>query len=146
MARSSTGGFWADFQKFIMQGNVVDLAVAVIIGAAFGKIVESFVGDIITPAILNPALAAANVKDLQSLVIPGTAIKYGSFLATIINFLVIALSIFIAIRAFEKAKRRLNRQAELAPEAAAPDPALVLQERTAEALERLAHALESRNL
>lgn len=146
MARSSNGGFWADFQKFIMQGNVVDLAVAVIIGAAFGKIVESFVGDIITPAILNPALAAANVKDLQSLVIPGTAIKYGSFLATIINFLVIALSIFIAIRAFEKAKRRLIRQAETTPEATAPDPALVLQERTAAALERLAQALESRNL
>lgn len=145
MARSSNGGFWSDFQKFIMRGNVLDLAVAVIIGGAFGKIVESFVGDIITPAILNPALEAANVKDLQSLVIPGTAIKYGSFLATVINFLVIALSIFLVIRAFEKAKRRLIRQAETNPEVAPPDP-VVLQERTADALERLTRALESRQL
>ncbi len=53
------GGFWADFRKFLMQGNVIDLAVAVIIGGAFGKIITSFVEDIVTPAILNPALQAA---------------------------------------------------------------------------------------
>ena len=56
MARS---GFLADFQKFLMQGNVIDLAVAVIIGGAFGKIVTSFVEDIITPIILNPALQSS---------------------------------------------------------------------------------------
>jgi Large-conductance mechanosensitive channel len=101
MARKN-GDFWSDFRKFIAQGNVVDLAVAVVIGGAFGKIVESFVADIITPAILNPALKAANVENLQDLTVPGTAIKYGSFLAAIINFLVIALALFVVIRAFER--------------------------------------------
>ena len=64
MARKGTqaaGGFLAGFRDFIMRGNVVDLAVAVIIGAAFSKIIESLVADIITPAILNPAMKAAGV-------------------------------------------------------------------------------------
>ncbi|BAY57514.1 large conductance mechanosensitive channel protein [Leptolyngbya boryana NIES-2135] len=132
MARSS---FWADFQKFLMQGNVIDLAVAVIIGAAFGKIVTSFVEDIITPLILNPALKAARVDSLQNLSYEG--IKYGVFLASVINFLVIAFAIFLMIRAFEKAKRRFSRQ-EAIEEAAAPDPLLVSQERLTNAIDRLA--------
>jgi large conductance mechanosensitive channel len=132
MARSS---FLADFQKFLMQGNVIDLAVAVIIGTAFGKIVTSFVEDIITPLILNPALKAARVDSLQNLSYEG--IKYGVFLAAIINFLVIALSIFLMIRSFEKAKRRFARQ-EAIDEAAAPDPLLVSQERLTNAIEHLA--------
>jgi len=145
MSRSSNGGLWSDFQKFITQGNVVDLAVAVIIGGAFGKIVESFVADIVTPAILNPALEAAKVKDLKDLVI-GNGIKYGAFLAAIINFVVIAFSIFLLIRVLEQAKRKFARQQAVAAEAAPPDPAVVLQERTADSLDRLTRALESRNL
>lgn len=141
MARRDTG-FWADFQKFLMQGNVVDLAVAVVIGGAFGKIITSFVEDIITPAILQPALQAANVDDLQGLSANG--IKYGVFLASILNFVVIAFCIFLIIRAFEKARRRFSRQ-ESIEEAASPDP-VVLQEKTANALDRLAQAMESRNL
>ncbi|MCL6434914.1 MAG: large conductance mechanosensitive channel protein MscL [Leptolyngbyaceae cyanobacterium HOT.MB2.61] len=143
MARKN-GDFWSDFRKFIAQGNVVDLAVAVVIGGAFGKIVESFVADIITPAILNPALKAANVENLQDLTVPGTAIKYGSFLAAIINFLVIALALFVVIRAFEKMKRRMNRQ-PAAEEAASPDPVAV-QQQTADALNHLARAMESRGI
>jgi large conductance mechanosensitive channel len=131
MARS---GFLADFQKFLMQGNVIDLAVAVIIGGAFGKIVTSFVEDIITPVILNPALQAARVNDLQSLAVNG--IKYGVFLASILNFLVIALSIFVVIRAFEKARRRFSRQ-EMEGGAAASDPVVLSQERLTDAIERL---------
>lgn len=141
----SNGGFWADFRKFVVQGNVVDLAVAVVIGGAFGKIIESFVGDIITPAILSPALQAANVDNLSSLVIPGTAIKYGSFLATVINFVVIAFSIFLVIRAYEKLKRRFERQ-EAVEEAAAPDPGIAVQQQTADALNRLAQAMENRGI
>jgi large conductance mechanosensitive channel len=138
------GGFWADFQKFLMQGNVIDLAVAVIIGAAFGKIISSLVEDIITPALLTPALKAAQVDQLQNLTFNG--IKYGVFLAAIINFLVIAFCIFLIIRAFEKTRKRFDRQ-QAAEEAAAPaDPNLLLQERTADVLERLTKALESRNL
>jgi large conductance mechanosensitive channel len=56
--RAAAGGFLRDFQTFISQGNVVDLAVAVIIGGAFGKIVESFIKDVITPAILSPVLTS----------------------------------------------------------------------------------------
>lgn len=141
MARSN-GGFWVDFQKFLMQGNVIDLAVAVIIGGAFGKIVSSLVEDIITPAILSPALKAAQVDDLQNLSANG--IKYGSFLAAIINFLVIAFCIFLIIRAFEKARKRFIRQ-EAAEEATAPpDPVVVSQERLTNALENLTHTIEVR--
>lgn len=138
----TNGGFWADFQKFIMQGNVIDLAVAVIIGGAFGKIVESFVNDIITPVLLTPALKAAGVDGIEKLSANG--IKYGLFLSAIINFLVIAFVIFLVIRAFEKAKKRFSRQATV--EEAAPDPSIVAQERTANALDRLSNALEARNL
>ena len=138
MARS---GFLTDFQKFLMQGNVIDLAVAVIIGSAFGKIVNSFVEDIVTPIILNPALQAANVKDLQSLTAGG--VKYGVFLAAIINFIVIAFSIFLMIRAFEKSKKRFQRQ-EAVAEAAAADPVVLSQERLTGAIERLTSSMESR--
>ena len=138
MARS---GFLADFQKFLMQGNVIDLAVAVIIGGAFGKIVTSFVEDIITPIILNPALEKAGVNDLQGLAFRG--IKYGVFLASIINFIVIAFSIFVVIRAFEKAKRRFQRQ-EVIEDTAATDPVVASQERLTGAIERLTSRMESR--
>lgn len=146
MASSSNGGFFADFKKFLSRGNVVDLAVAVIIGGAFGQIVNSLVTDILTPLILGPALEAAQVNDLQELAING--IKYGAFIAAILNFLVIALSLFMIIRAVEKANRRLERRKAVAEvEAPAPpDPAVVLQERTAAALERLSQALATRQM
>lgn len=141
----ANNSFLADFRKFIMQGNVIDLAVAVIIGGAFGKIVTSLVEDIITPAILTPALQAARVNDLQSLSING--IKYGVFLAAIINFLVIAFCIFLLIRAFEKAKRRFVRSGEAAEAAqAAPDPAIIAQEKLTGALDRLTNTIESRQM
>jgi large conductance mechanosensitive channel len=111
-ARQATG-FIADFQNFIAQGNVVELATAVIIGGAFGKIISSLVDDLITPGILKPALEAANVDDLSKLAW-GT-IKYGNFLAAIINFLVISFCIFLLIRAFEKFKHKKEVAAEAAP-------------------------------
>ncbi|BAZ66457.1 large conductance mechanosensitive channel protein [Fischerella sp. NIES-4106] len=138
MVRSN--GFWADFRKFLMQGNVIDLAVAVIIGAAFGKIVNSLVEDIITPVILNPVLKSARVDNLQNLSVNG--VKYGVFLSAIINFLVIAFCIFLIIRAFEKAKKRFVRSGEAA-EASAVDPAVVAQERLTDAIERLTTTIES---
>ncbi|KAM3114271.1 large conductance mechanosensitive channel protein MscL [Phormidesmis sp. 146-33] len=140
MARSS---FWADFQKFLMQGNVIDLAVAVIIGGAFGKIVESFVKDVITPALIGPAMKAAGVNQIENFVI-GDGIKIGLFLAAVLNFVIIAFVIFLMIRAFEKAKRRFVRQ-EAVEEAAAPaDPVLVSQERLTGAIERLTSSLDRR--
>ena len=136
----AAGGFLAGFRDFIMRGNVVDLAVAVVIGAAFGKIVDSLVGDIITPAILNPAMEAAGVDRLADLSAGG--IQYGLFIAAVLNFLVIAFCLYVLIQAFEKAKRRMIRQEELAEEA--PDATVVAQERLTVALERLTHVIETK--
>lgn len=135
--KRAAGGFIKDFQEFILKGNVIDLAVAVIIGGAFGKIVTSLIEDIITPLLLNPALKAANVEDLARLQLNG--IKYGVFLAAVINFLVIAFVIFLIIRSFEAAKRKEQR-AEAAAAEVKPDP----QERLTLAVERLAEVMESK--
>ena len=70
-----------EFKEFALKGNVIDLAVGVVIGGAFGDIIKSMVDDIITPAILTPALKSAHLANLSDLTIPGTAIKYGSFLS-----------------------------------------------------------------
>lgn len=142
MASSNSDGFWESFRKFISQGSVVDLAVAVVIGGAFGKIVTSFVEDIITPAILRPALQAANVDDLASLSAGG--IKYGSFLAAVLNFIVIAFSIFMVVRAFENAKKRVLRQQAAEAAATPPEPVIVSQENLTHAIDRLTQVMESR--
>ncbi len=98
--------FFKEFKEFAVKGNVLDLAVAVVIGAAFGKIVSSLVEDIITPAILTPALKAAHLSNLSQLVVPGTAIKYGNFLSQVITFIIVALALFIIIQAVNKFKRK----------------------------------------
>ena len=90
-----------DLKAFLFRGNVVDLAVAVIIGGAFGAIITSLVADIITPLILNPALKAANVENIAQLAWNG--VKYGSFLSAIINFLIVGTSLFFVVKAAEKA-------------------------------------------
>jgi large conductance mechanosensitive channel len=136
----AAGGFLAGFRDFIMRGNVIDLAVAVIIGAAFGKIIESLVADIITPVILNPAMKAAKVDTLAQLSAGG--VQYGLFLAAILNFLVIAFCLYVIIQAFEKAKKRMLRQEALAEEAG--DPVVVAQERLTEAIERLTQVMETK--
>jgi large conductance mechanosensitive channel len=138
----SNGGFWSDFKKFLMRGNVIDLAVAVVIGAAFAKIVDSLVTDVITPAIIGPAMRAANVNRLENFVV-GDGIKIGVFLAAIINFVIIAFVLFAIIRAFEKMKRRFSRQ-EAIEEAAAAEPTIVSQERLIGAIERLTATMEHR--
>jgi large conductance mechanosensitive channel len=104
--------FIKDFKAFAMKGNVMDLAVAVIIGAAFGAIVSSLVEDIITPLLLTPALNAVGAKDIAEL--KWGEVKYGSFLAAIINFMVIALVIFSLIRVISKLQRK-EKAAPAAP-------------------------------
>ncbi|MGD1942366.1 MAG: large conductance mechanosensitive channel protein MscL [Leptolyngbyaceae cyanobacterium] len=110
---NSAGGFMRDFQAFLMRGNVVDLAVAVIIGGAFGAVINSFIADLVTPIILNPALQAAGVDDIADLTANG--IQYGLFLAAVLNFIVIAFVIFLMVRAFEKAKRKDEVEAAAEP-------------------------------
>ncbi len=98
-------GMIKEFKAFALKGNVVDLAVAVIIGAAFGKIITSFIEDVITPLLLKPALDAAHLSKLADLTIWGT-VKYGNFLASIINFLVIAFVLFLIIKAINASKKK----------------------------------------
>lgn len=136
----AAGGFFSGFRDFIMRGNVIDLAVAVIIGAAFSKIIDSLVADIITPVILNPAMKAAGVDRLSGLSAGG--VQYGLFLAAVLNFLVIAFCIYILVQAFEKAKKRLIRQEALTDET--PDATLIAQERLTGAIERLTNVMETR--
>ena len=93
-----------EFKDFIMKGNVVDLAIAVIIGVAFGAIVNSLIADIITPLLLNPALEAAGVKDIAALT--WGAVKYGNFLSAVISFLVIAFVLFMLIKGFNATKKK----------------------------------------
>ena len=94
-----------DFKAFIMRGNVVDLAVAVVIGTAFGAIVSSLVDHIITPLLLTPALNAAHLNNIDGLAW-GT-VKYGLFLAAVLKFVIIAFILFLIIKAihsFDKKK------------------------------------------
>ncbi len=135
--RARAGSFLRDFQEFALKGNVVDIAVAIIISGAFGKIIESFVADVITPALLKPALDAANVQDLARLSLNG--ILYGKFLAAVLNFIVIAFVIFLMIRAIEAAKRK-----QVVEEASDPasDLAADAQERLISSLDRVAAALD----
>jgi len=96
--------FFKEFKDFILKGNVVDLAVAVVIGAAFSAIVSSLVGDIVTPLLLTPALKAANVEDLDKLM--WGSVKYGNFLAAIIKFIIVGLVLFLIVKAMNKVMKK----------------------------------------
>jgi large conductance mechanosensitive channel len=98
--------FTTEFKQFAMRGNVIDLAVGIVIGAAFSKIISSLVEDIITPSIMTPVLKAAHLEDLSKLVIPGTAIKYGNFISNVIAFVIIAFALFIVIKAINMADKK----------------------------------------
>ncbi len=107
-----------EFKQFIMRGNVIDLAVAVVMGSAFNAIVTSMVGDIITPLILNPAMKAANAENLEKLAWNG--VLYGKFIATVINFIVVSFCIFMVIKGINKLQNMSKKSEE---EVAAEEPA-----------------------
>ncbi|MEJ2733403.1 MAG: large conductance mechanosensitive channel protein MscL [Anaerolineae bacterium] len=104
---------WKEFRDFINRGNVIDLAVAVIIGGAFGAIVSSLVNDIIMPLIgllmggVDFASLAVQVGDAQ--------ILYGSFIQAVVDFVLIALVLFLIVRTFNKMKERQAKEEEAAP-------------------------------
>jgi len=108
----------SEFKEFAMKGSVIDLAVGLVVGVAFGKIVSSLVGDVIMPPV-GMAIGGVNFSDLA--VTLGTApdgtpvlLKYGAFLQTIFDFLIIAIALFMAIKVINKLKK---------PSPAAPPPA-----------------------
>ena len=97
-------GMLKEFRDFALKGNVVDLAVAVIIGGAFGAIISSMVDDVITPLLLQPALKAANAQDLDKLT--WGAVHYGKFLSAVIKFIIIAFILFLIVKGMNKLKKK----------------------------------------
>ena len=98
-------GMLSEFKAFAMKGNVVDLAIGVIIGGAFGKIISSLIEDVITPLLLKPALSAANLSKIEELTVFG-GVKYGMFISAVINFIIIAFVLFMIIKGINAAKKK----------------------------------------
>ncbi len=121
---------WKEFKEFAFKGNVLDLAVGVIMGGAFGKIVTSIVNDLIMP-VLGYFMAGMDFKSLKyvmseavmegdKVIKPETAILYGNFIQNIVDFLIVAISIFIFIKLINKSKEKLIKQKEAAPASVTP--------------------------
>jgi large conductance mechanosensitive channel len=91
-----------EFKEFALRGNVMDLAIGIIIGAAFGKIITSAVNDIIMPLIINPLMPEGDWRTIEV----GSGVKVGAFMGTIIDFLIIAIVIFMMVRTINKLKRK----------------------------------------
>jgi large conductance mechanosensitive channel len=124
-----------NFREFALKGNVVELATAVIIGGAFSRIITSFVEDVIMP-LINPVVVITG-KDWRTITI-GPGIAIGKFLGSVVDFLIIALALFIAIQTLQ----RFKAKTETTPEPP-PDPNLVAQEKLTTALENLTQTLEN---
>lgn len=121
-------GFIKEFREFAVRGNVVDMAVGIVIGAAFGKIVTSLVGDVITPP-LGYLIGGVDFTKL-ALTLPAMAegaepvtVRYGAFLQTVFDFIIVAFAIFIAVKVIN----RLKRKQDAAP-AAPPRQEVLLEE------------------
>lgn len=116
--REKTGGFFAEFRKFIARGNVMDMAVGVIIGGAFKSIADSLTADILMPllGILTNQITFSNL----AVNVGGAVIGYGKFLEAVLNFLIMAFAVFCIVKAINSFHRRLERQE--AAQAAAPAP------------------------
>ena len=113
--------FFSEFKQFAMRGNVIDMAVGIIIGAAFGKIVDSMVKDVLMPPI-GLLLGKVDFSDLKLVLSAGenpVAINYGLFINALISFLIVAFSVFILIKALNKIQSTVDKKAADA-EAAAP--------------------------
>lgn len=133
------GNFWAEFKAFAMKGNVIDMAVGVVVGGAFGKIVTSMVNDLIMPAVgvliggfdfqnLKLVLHKA-VMDGETIVKPEVTLNYGNFIQETVNFLIIAFSIFLAIKGISQLQRKKKEEPAPAPAPAPkPDDVALLEE------------------
>lgn len=117
-ALKKTGGFFAEFKEFISRGNVVELAVGVIIGAAFGSIVTAFTDDFINPLIA--AIGGAEVAGRTQIGSTGSYIEWGAFITAVINFLITAFCIFLIVKTVNKLMS-IGKKEE-APEEPGPKP------------------------
>jgi large conductance mechanosensitive channel len=128
-----------EFKEFIAKGNVMDLAVGVIIGAAFGAIVTSLTGDVIMPVIgaifggldfsnyFIPLASEVTATSLEAAKEQGAVLAYGAFITAAINFVILAFIIFLMVRAVNKMKRKQEEEAEAAPPAPAEDVVLLTE-------------------
>ncbi|MDA0824278.1 MAG: large-conductance mechanosensitive channel protein MscL [Proteobacteria bacterium] len=120
-------GMMSEFKDFALKGNVVDMAVGIIVGAAFGKIVASLVADIIMPPI-GLALGGVDFSDLAVVLqeahgdIPAVTLNHGAFIMTIIDFLIVAFAMFMAIKAMNAAQKMREGEPEEAAPEAPPEP------------------------
>lgn len=131
------GKFLTDFKAFAMRGNVIDMAVGVIIGGAFGKIVTSLVNDLIMPA-LSLLIGGDGFKNLKYVITAGkdavddeaaieeVALNYGTFIQNIVDFVIIAFCIFTAIRVIEKFKKK-EKETPAAPPAPSNEEVLLTE-------------------
>ena len=128
-------GLFSEFKEFISRGNVVDLAVGVIIGAAFGKIVTSLVEQVVMPPI-GLALGRVDFSKLEWVLVPEdasteaiekVAIQYGAFINTLIQFLIVAAVIFLMVKAINKLRREKAAEPDPAPAAPTPTEALLAE-------------------
>lgn len=130
--------FFKEFKEFVSRGNVLDMAVGVVIGGAFGKIVSSVVNDILMPPIglllggvdfsdLKVVLQSEQVNELGEVIQPLVTLNYGSFIQTVVDFLIIALAIFTMIKGVNKLKRAEEEKPAEEP-AAKPDDVVLLEE------------------
>ena len=123
--------FMSEFKEFAVKGNVVDMAVGIIIGAAFGKIVSSLVGDVIMPPI-GMAMGGVDFSDLAIVLkeaagdAPAVLISYGKFLQTVIDFIIVAMAVFVGIKAMNSLKKK-EEEKPAAP-AAPPKQEVLLEE------------------
>lgn len=107
-------GMLQEFKTFVMRGNVIDLAVGVIIGGAFNKIVSSLIEDVITPLMLKPVLEAAHVSTLQDYVWHGA--KIGMFISSVITFILTAFVLFLIIKGMNAARKKEEAAPAVPPE------------------------------
>lgn len=123
-------GFFSEFKEFATKGNVVDLAVGVIIGAAFGKVVSSLVADVITPP-LGLLVGGVDFTGLELVLksatesAPAVSLRYGNFLQTVFDFLIVAFAIFTVIRFMNRIRRAKEKAEETAPPAPPAEVALL---------------------
>lgn len=155
---AKTNGFFADFKAFITRGNILDMAVGVIMGGAFGKIVSSLVADIIMPAV-GALFGTESLADLKYVLVPEAshmedgvavidaaevAIKYGQFIQYILDFLIVAFCMFLVIRIFMAMRTKLEnlkkKEEEIKEEAAPAEPSV--EEKTLATLNDIKELLE----
>jgi large conductance mechanosensitive channel len=156
---SKNTGLIADFKKFLLQGNAVELAVAFILGGAFAKIVSALVDKLFMPVIglvtptgdwkkwmipLGGTMKVPNPDKAGEMIEVAKGLYFGEIIGEIINFVAIGLVVFLMVRALENMKKRFKRQEEIAAIDEPPSPERILQERMANTLDRLADSLDRR--